>query len=60
MLSLQSGPLGPATPAGPWRDAGNGLYAIDLIAPTPGSAQVVVEVEGLVLADQPLVTFTTP
>jgi hypothetical protein len=56
-MSLDLSALHPGILDGPLQDLGNGAYSFRVVLSAPGSALVRVTVEGLSLADQPLITW---
>ncbi len=52
LLSLAPGEL-----AGPIQDMGDGTYVVSIVASQIGSGEVVVDVNGVVLDDRPVLTF---
>ena len=56
-ISIDTNALYPGTLDGPVQDLGNGIYEFRVLLPAPGGALVKVTVEGMTLADQPLIAY---
>lgn len=56
-IAIDAGALYPGTLDGPITDLGNGAYTFLVVPSAPGSALIVVTVEGTLLDDQPMVEF---
>jgi len=56
-IQLDLEALSPAFPCGPLIDQGDGSYVLYIASANPGTSQVWITVEGIVLYDEPTVTF---